>query len=178
MLTLTIPNRRDPLPRAVLLALVAVVVYAAFASASAPEQARAQADIIIVATPQLPQFTPVPELALISATPAPLQAFAPPEIAPAEIVYVEVQSPAPPPEIVYVEAQTETAPPAAPQEFAPAADPATQYGTPEFNAALVEVRNDLPTLQCPCGPDAAAEAASDAYQQRRLDAGARRPSTR
>ena len=68
---LSIPQRRDPAARFVLLALAGVVIYALFTVATAP--ASAQADIIILdATPTLPSLPEErPALALISSTPTP-----------------------------------------------------------------------------------------------------------
>jgi hypothetical protein len=142
MLTLTIPPKRDPIARLTLLGCAALVCYAVFASATAPQQASAQAEqdpIIIVATPALP--TPaLAELPLLGITePTP------------QTIYVEVPGPTPPPEVVYVEVQAQAAPTGDPQPFAPSSDLAMQPGTPEFNAALADIYSDLPTIQCPCG---------------------------
>lgn len=75
MLTLNIPQRRDPIARLTLLACAALVVYAAFVSMTAPQQASAQSeDIILIATPALP--TPaLSELPGVAAVPTPTAAL-------------------------------------------------------------------------------------------------------
>lgn len=145
MLTLNIPQKRDPIARLTLLGCAALVVYAAFVSMTAPEPASAQAEqdpIIIVATPALPTpaLAEMPALGITEPTP--------------QTIYVEVPGPTPLPEIVYIEVQAAaTAGGNGDQQpfVPPAIDPATQHGTPEFNAALADIYSDLPTIQCPCG---------------------------
>lgn len=102
MLTLNIPPRRDPIARLTLLACAALVVYAAFVSATAPQQASAQSeDIILIATPTLPVFVPteVPALAQAVPTMVPEQVIQP--VPEPQVIYIE------PPAPVYIEAEPE-----------------------------------------------------------------------
>ena len=77
-MTLSIPQRRDPAARIALIGMACAVIYLAFANVTAPDQARAQADIIIEATPALP--TPAqdsPAFAWSVPTPTPAGALVP-----------------------------------------------------------------------------------------------------
>lgn len=143
MTPFTTPTRRDPIARLTLIGCAAMVVWAGFTSATAPPPSAdaAPADIILIATPALPTPAPTDAPALMLAAPTPEP----------QVVYVEVPAPAPAPEVVYVEVQAQTTPDVAPQFAAPAPD--MQYGTDAFNHALVEARQELPTLNCPCGID-------------------------
>lgn len=76
MLTLNIPPKRDPIARLSLIACAALVAYAAFVSATAPQQAAAQSDIIIIEatpTPALP--TPSVPMGFAVAVPTPTPAL-------------------------------------------------------------------------------------------------------
>lgn len=142
MMTLRIPPRRDPIARIALIALFGLALYANVVSLSTPAQAQggAAGTIIYMATPTPALPTPAlaaPALGLIDPTP--------------QTIYIEVPGPTPPPEVVYVEVSGQFTNSDQQPFVPPAIDPATQHGTPEFNAALAEIYSDLPTIQCPCG---------------------------
>jgi hypothetical protein len=106
MVTLTIPRHRDPLARAALLGLVAVVAWLNIAQPNTPSLS-AQAPIIVLATPALHEQLAVPPASLRELAPSAAQwtrqtpeaqrgvALAAPMIAPLHLV--EHQPTAPPP---------------------------------------------------------------------------------
>jgi len=148
------PN--DPIARYAVFGLVALALWAGVRQIEKPAQAQTGDPGIIIlqatATPALP--TPLaPALAIEQPTPA----IAPPETLSVPEAPIAVQPDAPQlPAPVWTDAQLSSAPVVAVEtesipEAAP--DPALTYGTPEFNHALSEAYQDLPTLQCPCGVD-------------------------
>jgi hypothetical protein len=148
MLTLTIPPHRDPIARLALLASIAVVLYTAFTSATAPAQAQSDPPpVILIATPTLPiwQPTEAPALTLAAPTPAP------------QVIYVLAPT-----------AELQVISVAAPGDVQPAYDPTLHPA--EAAAAETQAFQDLPTLHCPCGTDSteAAPTARDyAYSRAR-----------
>jgi hypothetical protein len=146
MITLNIPQRRDPIARFVLIALFVLALYANVAQFTI-QPTNAQGEIIILTpTPALPTLpTPALELPVIGLNaPTPEAAQLPDVSAPVEwpnqpVNLVEATiTPTTEPAYVYIPAPESS-------------DPATQPGTPEFNAALADIHNNLPTIQCPCG---------------------------
>lgn len=133
MLTLNIPQRRDPIARLTLLACAALVVYAAFVSMTAPQQASAQSDeIILIATPTLPVFIP---------TEAPVLAQAVPTMVPEQVV---IQPPAP--EVIYVEQPAPVYIEAAPEIIIQEVAPVVIQNTPvvTYQTAAPETHQELP----------------------------------
>lgn len=178
-------QRRPSHPYSQLTGLIVIVslmisVAVMFWLPSQPQHTPALAAANDAPTPALPSApeitrTPRPEQgpsanigASAEPSPAPVDWGAIPTAIPAD----QLIQPTVAPEVVYVPGPVQTV-----YVEVPAAGAADVTSAPPA-APLAE----LPTLNCPCGPTAEEQAASDAYQQRRLDAihtgDAYRPSTR
>jgi hypothetical protein len=137
MLTLTIPPKRDPIARLTLLGCAALVCYAVFASATAPQQASAQSDnIILIATPTLPVFVPTQEPVAVQSVPTAV---------PDQFVSGVVEQPAP--QVIYVEQPAPVYVQAEPEVIVQEVAPVVIQNTPvvTYQTAVPETHRELPS---------------------------------